>query len=364
MGDDISVGKGNKVYPVQDVSGSSWVVEVNGQPKVISPEYGPINLKVAPSLKITEVSATLAGLKGTPAFTFENDPSVKLIRALANAAQLNGGYASALSQAQAALVHAQAEASAINGASGSTNPAQGPRDADGETLRLAGIVNQTAVSAGADLELTGDRGISLGYDAMELTFEVSSERRLNNPYIVTITRFHERGSEQGMLRQLVYAKALDPIDSHPRAVRLLEGGFPPAFELKNFEVHLYNLREEVATNVAPQREQLTRDEAFEYVKARYIRAHRDATLPATPVMGELPPDLAGRLANGKYGEAFYVRVSRDGLADGPFVDALCSKKIDDTYLEAVVGSIRFKPALAQGKPVEGVAELNLSRLKI
>src|ERR1035438_10795000 len=29
MGDDISVGTGSEAYPVQDVSGSSWVVEVN-----------------------------------------------------------------------------------------------------------------------------------------------------------------------------------------------------------------------------------------------------------------------------------------------------------------------------------------------
>src|ERR1035438_2663382 len=207
--------------------------------------------------------AGLADLKGTPAYTFENDPSVKLTRALANAAQLNAGYESALSQAQAALAHAQAEASAVNGTSGAS-PAQGPRDANGETARLAGVVNQTSVSAGADLEMTGERGSSLGYDAMEVTFEVSSERRLNSPYVVTITRFHEKGSEPGMLRQLVYAKALDPIGNHPSAVRFLEGGFPLAFELKNFEVHLYNLGAEVATNVAPQREQLTRDEAFNY----------------------------------------------------------------------------------------------------
>ena len=363
MGDDISVGTGSEAYPVKDVSGSSWVVEVNGQPKVVSPKDRPINLKIVRSPKITEVSATLADLKGTPAYTFENDPSVKLTRALANAAQLNAGYESALSQAQAALAHAQAEASAVNGTSGAS-PAQGPRDANGETARLAGVVNQTSVSAGADLEMTGERGSSLGYDAMEVTFEVSSERRLNSPYVVTITRFHEKGSEPGMLRQLVYAKALDPIGNHPSAVRFLEGGFPLAFELKNFEVHLYNLGAEVATNVAPQREQLTRDEAFNYVKTRYIRAHQDATLPATPVMGRLPTDLAEHLADRKYGETFYVRVSEDGLADEPFFDAACTKKVGDPYLESVVRSIRFKPALAQGKPVEAIASLNLGQLKI
>jgi len=80
------------------------------------------------------------------------------------------------------------------------------------------------------------------------------------------------------------------------------------------------------------------------------------------VMGELPADLASHIASGKYPETVYVRVSKDGLADDAFADIACSRKIEDAYLESVVRSIRFKPALADGKPVEGVAALNLSRL--
>jgi hypothetical protein len=120
----------------------------------------------------------------------------------------------------------------------------------------------------------------------------------------------------------------------------------------------------VATNISPQRQEMTPEQAFEYVKTSYITAHKTSTLPASPVMGELPPDLSTQLASGKYSEPIYVKVSKEGLANQAFSDAACTAKIDDPYLEAVVRSIRFKPALDGGKPVDGVATLNLGRLRV
>jgi len=80
------------------------------------------------------------------------------------------------------------------------------------------------------------------------------------------------------------------------------------------------------------------------------------------VMGKLPADLPARLANGSYAGTFYVRVSKDGLADEPYADTACTQKIADPYLMSVVKSIRFKPALELGKPVEGTAAVNLNQL--
>ena len=106
------------------------------------------------------------------------------------------------------------------------------------------------------------------------------------------------------------------------------------------------------------------DAAFDYVKTKYISAHKGETLGAAPVMGSLPDDLKTMIASGKYTDTVYVRVSKDGTASEAFEDAACTKKIDDSYLESVVHGIRFKPALIQGEPVAGVAPLNLSRLRI
>ena len=73
--------------------------------------------------------------------------------------------------------------------------------------------------------------------------------------------------------------------------------------------------------------------------------------------------LSARLAAGDYSKPVFVKVSKEGLSDGAFSDSACTQKIDDPYLQSVVRDIRFKPALADGKPVEGVAPVSLDRLK-
>jgi len=69
-----------------------------------------------------------------------------------------------------------------------------------------------------------------------------------------------------------------------------------------------NRGEEVATNIAADRVELTRDEAFEYVKMEYEGAHKKDTLPAVPAMGKLPADLPARLAGGQYRATYYYNV--------------------------------------------------------
>src|ERR1022692_4336967 len=346
MGANISVELAKNIYPVRDVNGSSWVIDMNGQEQVVSGKQGPINLKIVPVLKLTEVSATIAGFKREPAFSFANDPSVRLTRGLNQAADVSGGYQAAASQA-----------TAINP---SMNHAPPPRNAAAQ-ISAADAGKTEAAGADASVALQGKQQ-EAGYDAMSVDFEISSPRPLQDPYVVTMTRFHPKGSEPGTVQNLVYAKALDPISANPTKVHFSEEGFPFDYEVTGFELHLYNGGIEIATNVSEKREVMTPDRAFEYVKKTYIEAHKGDTVRAVPVMGELPADLASHVASGKYAETVYVRVSKDGLADEAFTDSACSKKIEDPYLESVVRSIRFKPALADGKPVEGVASLNLSKL--
>jgi hypothetical protein len=227
------------------------------------------------------------------------------------------------------------------------------------------IANQEASAASAQAESGSEpagRLTTQGLDAMDVEFDISSATPLYNPYVVTITRFHDKLAKPGLVKSLVYARALDPIDSHFSHVHFSEDGFPFSYELVDFQLHIYNRGVEIATNLSSKRVELTRDEAFEYVKMEYIGAHHSDTLPAVPAMGRLPAELPNRLAAGKYAETFFVKVSKDGLADEPFVDVACSKKIDDPFLATVVRSLRFKPALAHGEPVDGVAALNLTKL--
>jgi hypothetical protein len=163
---------------------------------------------------------------------------------------------------------------------------------------------------------------------------------------------------------MVYARSLHPIDEHVSHVHFTQEGFPFGYELLDFQLHIYNRGVEIASNIASDRVELTRDEAFEYVKMEYEGAHKKDTLSAVPAMGKLPADLPGRLAGGQYRGTYYVVVSKDGLATVPFLDPACTKKAGDPYLMAVVESLRFKPALDAGKPVEGIAALDLNKLAL
>jgi len=385
MGADIAVNLGKDLYPVRGVVGSSWVIDVNGKEEVVSTKQAALTLKITPSLKLTDVAANVAGYKKVRACSFDNDPSVRLTRGLDQVASMNADLISMANNAQyladtenskslggmanLAETDNQFGAAALQAAAGHppVNTSQFGYDAIMKQYDI-GVAQQNAAAA-FDQTQNGDepggRLVKTGLDAMEVEFEISSARPLRNPYVVTMTRFHPKGTKPGTLQNLVYAKELSPIDAHPTSVHFVEGGFPYDFELIDFQLHVYNRGQEVATTVSSKRVELTRDEAFEYVKIEYVGAHKSETLPAVPAMGHLPAELLMCLEAGKYRETFYVKVSKDGLPDDKlFLDAACSKRVDDAYLESVVKNLRFKPALVRGTPAEGVASLNFRQLKI
>jgi hypothetical protein len=356
QGDNISVGTGPNVYPVEDVTGASWVVVENGQQTVVSAKDGPIDMKDVPTLKLTEISATIADLKTENAYTYENDPAVKLTRALGQSADISAGASSAAAQASATAA-SPITAPFSQGAAGSNVTIS-------QTPTLNSTGGTAGVGAGAASELRATQANTEGYDAIDVSFRISSKYRFNTPYVVTFSWFRDATTEAGNVRKLVYARALDPIGLNPTNVHFLVGGFPVGFQLQNIEIHLYNRGEEIATNVAPKRVEMTRDEAFDYVRTKYIESHKGFTLPALPVMGDLPPDLHEHLAKGEYAAPVYVRISKDGLADRPYSDPACTKPIDDPYLTTVVRSIRFKPALNQGVPVDSLGTVDVAKLRV
>lgn len=359
-GDNISVGKNADVSPVVDVSGGAWVVRVDGVDTVLSGKSGPVALKAVPAQKLTELSATIANFKAEGAYTWANDPSVKLTRALANSAEVSAGASAAANQSAAAAVSAEMAAS-----SGGSTDSGTKGGVNGTATNLSSGSNAMNVTgADNDLGLTQNKANTEGYDTLEVAFDISSAHKLPTPYIVTFTWFREPGADTGLVRKLVYAKALEPVGPEPSKVKFTIEGFPVGYVLVNMEVHLYDRGQEIATNVAPKRQAMSADEAFAYVRTKYIASHKNATLPAQPVMGDLPADLPTHVARGEYATPVYVRVSKDGLADEAFADQACTKKIDDPYLAAVVQSIRFKPALDHGSPVDSVSQVAVASLRI
>ncbi len=402
MGADISVNLDKSLYPVRNVIGSSWVIVINGKDEVVSAKRAPLSLKITPTLKLTEISAKIEGFKRVPAYSYNNDPSVMLTRGLSQAASINADLLAVSANAQhladtvgnAALGPSASFATADNqfgdkallyGAmtlpavthpgkaipgsaqpapSGASNTSFNGLSAQQVMQQVDNAVARAALSQTENASEPAGRLTTMGFDAIDIDFTVSAVRTLFAPYVVTMTRFRTPDSKPGMVQTLVYAQALDPIYPHATNVHFTEEGFPFNYELIDFQLHLYDRGQEIATNISSKRVELTRDEAFEYVKMEYIGSHRDETLPAVPAMGRLPAELPTRLAAGKYNETFFTKVTKDGLADEAYVDGECATKVNDPFLNTVVRSIRFKPALAHGKPVDGIASLDLSKLQI
>jgi len=405
MGADIAINLDKDLYRLRDVFGSNWVISINGQEREISSKEAPVNLKITPNLKLTETSATIVGFKRVPAYSYENDPNVLLTKGMNNSAAMNADlitvaqnaqhrvdtltnkalpganvFAGADDQFSDAALMATAQHAFSNlhttGIDARGNPLpSGSVGGGGDSLDLGSAsvdptVRAAEASAIGAIHQSGNgdepvgRILTRGLDAMDIEFDIRSAKPLHNPYVVTMTRFRANNGKPGMVQSLVYAESLHPIDEHISHVHFTETGFPFNYELVDFQLHIYNQGEEIATNIAANRLEMTRDEAFEYVKAEYIGAHAKDTLPAVPAMGKMPADLHSVLASGRYADAFYVRVSKEGLADGAYSDAACTRRIDDPYLEQVIRRVRFKPALNVGKPVDGVASLTLGKLAI
>ncbi len=357
-GASIAVNIDNVAYPVRDVNGSSWVIAMNGEEKVVNGAAGPINLKIVPGLRLTEDSATITGYKKEGAYTFANDPAVKLTRGLAQTASIDAGYHAALNQS-----------SAVDPLSLQMPPASGTGNTVTTGVTSQAQVTSTAASASATAGIGATQGLKEGqndegFDALKIEFSVESQKPIPAPYIVTTARFHPHASMQGTVQSLVFAKALEPIGPKPSKVSFTEEGFPVGYDLVDFQIHLYNAGVEIATNIAEKREVMNPDQAFGYVKRTYVEAHKADTLRASPVMGSLPADFASKVAAGKYTETIYVKVSPEGMATAAYSDGGCEKPIEDPYLDGVLKGIRFKPALLKGAPVKGVASINLSHVRM
>jgi hypothetical protein len=364
MGADLSIEQGKVLCRVQDVVGGSFVIKVDGKAVKIPADAGAVKLTVDHSLKLTATSILIDHLKAERAYTPGNDPVRKYMaqqgQAVASQAIIDAAGSDVIFAGRMATANTKGQVMGREGGFPTIDPHVAQQHYD--------AANAAALSDfGKDSSLVGKMQDELNqdlFDAMDVEFAVSSEKLIRQPYVVVMVQYREPNTPPGALHNWIYAKALEPIDSKPQTVRILQGGFPQGFILERSQVHLYDGGLELATNVAERRVLLTRDEAFQYVLIDYVSSHKAASLPATPAMGKLPADLRTRIDSGQLTQVFYVKVSKDGLPGEAYVDESCSRKLDDPYLLSVIQDIRFNPALEKGRPVEGLAPLKLGDLRM
>lgn len=369
MGVDISVQRDDQLLPVRDVQGDFLVVKQKGKEIHVPTRGKPLAMKVSHALKVASQTALLDKVNVGRGYTPGNDP----IRKFRNAAGASAGADAVASLEQVELAQAVQNLDrglVILNTGGNGDMASAQANVDRETAKvaaqtsalsgsLANADSQT-ISTGVQANIMEGELADGAYDALDISFRLSSPKPLEQAYVV-VTAVLTAG-EGSAAKQLnwVYAKSVGRVDENPVRIYIKQGGFPPGFVIADSQIHVYNLGEEVATNVAPMRVELSRDEAFQYAAIDYVSKHKNETLPAGLAIGQNTGALNTRLAESHKGGPVYVEVAATGLAGRVFRDRDCVEPLNDEVLVSILHDLRFNPALSRGKAVKSVAAVKAS----
>ena len=372
MGADLDVQRDKKFHRVEDVVGSELKIRIGKKEFFVPTRNRNTGLKVSHSLKLSATAVRLDGLEAGPSYTPANDPKHKFNRESGAA----GGAAAVQDLAYGSMIalNLNASQSAVN-AEGATGPSAAMAQANVAAEQAAANARmQGAAAEGAALQYSSQYNTGAyaeqmqreladaNYDAMEVSFKISSPVELDDPHMVILFKFQERDAKPGTEGMLIHAESLDAIGPKPKYIRVRKGGMPKGFKYLDCEVHLFNRGEEVATNASSRRVELTREEAQQYLVIQHLGANKDATVPAAAVSGTLSPDRLKALSTDQRNQTYYAKIGPDGAVLGLYADESCHLKIDNDPALAVVSEVFFKPALVKGKPVEGVARVRLGEI--
>jgi hypothetical protein len=364
MGADLDVQQGKRFYRVHDVDGSEFVITVGGKNRFVRTRLQKNNVQVRNQLKFSPFTVRLDDLQGGAGYTPAADPRHKF-NARSGAAS---GAMAARDLAQMNIAEIQASLGALSADPNGADPArkaQLENALSSQQADLSAIEQQLGSDYGHVGQMANDLSLELAegnFDMIDISFRISSPELLDDPYMVVLVEFQAPGARPGEVSQLIHAKALDPVGPEPKYIRIRQGGMPVGFKYIRHELHIYNRGREVATNVSSKRVELSRDEAREYLLMDHLGTHKSGTVPAAPVPGSLPASVRGRVSPEQLHRVCYVRVARDGRLLGLFADEAASLPVADPELASVFGEAMYKPALAQGKPMEGVVRLKLADL--
>jgi len=354
LGADLSVQRGKEFYPIRNVKGKSFVIEMNGK-EVRVPIGGETALKE--TLKLTEISASVANLQFKQTYTPGNDPDLDHDQSvMMSQATIDTGLQAPSNSPTGATLQNGVGMSSNQGMSSQTAALNGVGASAMESL------GQKIASGSNGFDTDHSAGPAEGqFDAIDLSFEISADRPLTDPYLIAVVRYHDPNRKADSEFNWIHADHLDPIAGKAEKIHFTGAGFSPGYQIESVQVHIYDRGEEVATNVSPKRMELTRDQAFMYLTFDYVGSHKGATLPAAPASQTLSNDIWARVPNSLLGQTLYVRVSKDGTPGEAFLDADCTRKVEDPGLGSALQGIHFNPALVSGTAVAGVAAVKFAQ---
>ena len=210
-------------------------------------------------------------------------------------------------------------------------------------LNLDTLAAQTAPRSPTDLDASE-------FDALALSFEISSARALHDVNAVVVVRV----STEGQIHDVSFVQDIGKVDPKPRKLTITRAGMPLGFEVLETRIHLFAHGEEVPTNRSEKRYALTADEAREYLRLLHLDRNRGATVAAAPAWSLAPAALFA-LADAQSVD-FPVEVDLD--ATGRVVSIRDSALIVPEHVRELVRQLVFVPALQNGLPVASTLRVN------
>jgi len=363
MGSNVSIEWQGQLRPVRDVDGTYFIVEVDGKTARVPTKFRNLKIKIDPMVKVSATGITISELKPDRVYTPGADPNHFFEEAARNAF----GAAQVADLANAKLSAAQTDLGWMQ-----AHPKTTP-DSIGYSPQKIGVQQGRADSAASDLQrayqeqtsninniggAASRAGIAAQrelYDALRLTFRISAAQPVPNPYAIVILHIRADANEPNTVLQWIYADKLPALGPTPQKMEIYRDGLPPGYEILDTQVHVYQAGVELDTTAGRKRTALTADEAFQFSIADYVQHHREDTIDARPDPQFIPRDLHRNFPARDANRTYYVKVAKNGLPLGAFVDEACTEKVTEPDVSSAVMRLRFSPALNTGKPVEGKA---------
>jgi len=361
MGADISVEKDKMPCRVQDVSETALLVNVNGKPTEVSMDQ-TAGVLITETLKITETTVTINNLKSEQDYTPEADPFRKVVQG----AQMDADRSTDIARSHATAIQrytglTQQDVSAA---------AQGESNTPAKVAAQAAITEAASASSmsmdtpSAFAELAGGETIKGGFDAIRLSFDLSPDKDLIQPFYAVVVQLRNPSDKPGLVRKWAHIKSLPPIKAgSSKKVSFFEGGVPVGYEIQSCTVHVYDHGKELATNLSHNRVSISAEEAHDYNVIEYISANKGQTLKAALVADASVADTRSSLTPAQLATTCYLRVGKDGRVNSMFTDSAAKTPLADPALESIMKSFHFKPAMQSGSPIESTVVIKLGPQK-
>jgi hypothetical protein len=306
--------------------------------------------------KVSSVSATIADLDTKPVFSPANDPKMQTMKMQSN---MQSYLSERVGVAQAGI--ARAANQAVFAESAAANPFNSEvqsfdQSASGMGVNADAFLDSATLNmdslqtSGLFDDLTDADGNANQFDAMEVSFTISSSIPMANAFVVIVAQIKSGET----VASTSFHREIGQVTTESRRFKFMQVGLPLGFQLESSKIYLFNYGEEVATNLSEKQYKLTSSQAREYLQFDYMGEHRRETLNAQPAWSIAPSELVA--ANNPRSFNFPVTVDLD--ATGSLTSIHDSGPPIPAHVRSIVERLTFLPALEKGKPVASTITVN------